>query len=157
MLLEMLGQQTEESEEDFFDALWETMLADAVLLDGGEVSEEEVIEHAQAIVRKRKTHLLIVNHHLHQFAQAAKIVGFQRHYGRGEFYHREIGRADGIAHHGQAEREVLVAQQADATVVAGGREDGYLEAGRICIEVALVQRKFAIIINMVSQPRVTIV
>ena len=26
-----------------------------------------------------------MNHHLHQFAQAAKIIGFQRKHGRGEF------------------------------------------------------------------------
>ena len=146
MLFEMLVQQAEESEEDFFDALGEAVLADAVLLDGGEVGEEEVIEHAQAVVGQREPHLLIVNHHLHQFAQTAKIVGFQRQHGRGEFYHREVGRADGIAHRGQAEREVLVAQQADAAVVAGRRKDDYLEAWRIGIEVALVQRQFAIII-----------
>ena len=93
----MLGQQAEETEEDFFDALGEAVLADAVLLDGGEVGEKEVVEHAQAVVGKRKTHLLIVNHHLHQFAQTAKIVGFQREYGRGKFHHREVGCADGIA------------------------------------------------------------
>ena len=39
----MLGQQTEETEEDFFDALGETVLADAVLLNGGEIGKEEVI------------------------------------------------------------------------------------------------------------------
>ena len=142
----MLGQQPEESEKDFFDALGKTVLADAVLLDGGEVGEEEVIEHPQTVVGQGKPHLLIVNHHLHQFAQTAKVISLQREYGRGEFYHREVGCADGVAHRGQAEREVLVAQQADAAVVAGGREDGYLEAGRIGIEVALVQRQFAIII-----------
>ena len=146
VLNEMLGQQTEEAEEDFLDALGESVFADAVLLDGGEVGEEEVVEHAQAVVGQREPHLLIVNHHLHQFAQAAKIIGFQRQYGRGEFHHREIGRADGVAHRGQTEREVLVAQQTDAAVVAGGREYGNLKAGRIGIEVALVQRQFAVII-----------
>ena len=133
VLFKMLRQQAEEAEEDFLDALGEAVLTDAVLLDGGEVGEEEVVEHAQAIVGKRKTHLLVVNHHLHQFAQAAKIVGFQRQHGRGKFYHRKVCRADGVAYCGQTEREVLVAQQADAAVVAGGREDGYLEAGRIGI------------------------
>ena len=103
-------------------------------------------EYKKAAVGQWKSHLLIVNHHLHQFAQTAKVISLQREYGRGEFYHREVGCADGVAHRGQAEREVLVAQQADAAVVAGGREDGYLEAGRIGIEVALVQRQFAIII-----------
>ena len=146
VLFEVLWQQAEEAKEDFFDALGETVLTDAVLLDGGEVGEEEVIEHAQAVVSQRESHLLIVNHHLHQFAQATKIVGFQREHGRGELYYRKVGRADGVAHGGQREREVLVGQQADAAVVAGGREDGYLEAGRIGIEVALVQRQFAIII-----------
>jgi hypothetical protein len=43
VLFEMLGQQAEESEEDFLDALGETVLADAVLLDAGEVGKEEVI------------------------------------------------------------------------------------------------------------------
>ncbi|MBQ7472046.1 MAG: hypothetical protein IJS97_06430 [Prevotella sp.] len=42
MLFEMLGQQAEETEEDFFDALRKAVLADAMLLDGGEVGEEEV-------------------------------------------------------------------------------------------------------------------
>ena len=78
MLSKVLWQQAEETEENFFDALGETVLADAVLLDGGEVGEEEIVEHAQAVVGQWKSHLLIVNHHLHQFAQAAKIVGFQR-------------------------------------------------------------------------------
>ena len=71
VLSEMLGQQAEESEEDFLDALGEAVFADAVLLDGGEVGEEEVIEHAQAVVGQREPHLLIVNHHLHQFAHSA--------------------------------------------------------------------------------------
>ena len=85
VLDKVLGQQTKETEKDFFDALGEAVFADAVLLYAGEVGKEEVIEHAQAVVGKRKTHLLIVNHHLHQFAQAAKIIGFQRKHGRGEF------------------------------------------------------------------------
>ena len=146
MLGEMFRQQAEESEEDFLDALGEAVLADAVLLDGGEVGEEEAIEHAQAVVGKRKTHLLVVNHHLHQFAQAAKIVGFKRKHGRSEFYHRKVGRADGVAYGGQREREVLVAKQADAAVVAGTGEDSDLESRRIGIEVALTKRQFAIII-----------
>ena len=33
-------------------------------------------EYKKAAVGQWKSHLLIVNHHLHQFAQAAKIVGF---------------------------------------------------------------------------------
>ena len=123
----MLGQQTEETKENFLDALGETVLSDAVLLDGGEVGEEKVEEHAQAVVGKRESHLLIVNHHLHQFAQAAKVISLQRQHGRGKFYHREVGRADGVAHCGQTEREMLVAQQADAAVVAGGREDSDLQ------------------------------
>ncbi len=83
VLFEVLGQQTEEAKEDFLDALGEAVLADAVLLYGGKVGEEEVIEHPQAVVGQWKSHLLIVNHHLHQFAQAVKIVGFQREHGRG--------------------------------------------------------------------------
>ena len=77
VLSKVPGQQTEETEEDFLDAPGETVLADAVLLHGGEVGEEEVVEHAQAVVCQREPHLLIVNHHLHQFAQAAKIIGVQ--------------------------------------------------------------------------------
>ena len=65
VLDEMLGQQTEEAEEDFLDALGEAVLADTVLLDVGKVSEEEVLEHPQAVVGQRESHLLIVNHHLH--------------------------------------------------------------------------------------------
>ena len=146
VLFEMLGQQAEESEKDFFDTLWEAVLADALLLDGREVGEEEVVEHAQAVVGQWETHLLIVNHHLHQFAQALKIIGFQWEHGRGEFHHCEVGRTDGIAHRWQAERNMLVGQQTDAAVITGRSEDGYLEAGRIGIEVALTKRQFAIII-----------
>ena len=76
----------------------------------------------------------------------SEILSLQRQHGRGEFHHREVGRADGVAHGGQREREVFVGQQADAAVVVGGREDGYLEARRISIEVALTKRQFAIII-----------
>ena len=54
MLCEVLRQQAEESEEDFLDALGETVFADAVLLDAGEVCEEEIVEHAQAVVGQRK-------------------------------------------------------------------------------------------------------
>ena len=146
MLNKVAGQQVKESEEDFLDTLGKAVLSDTVLLDGGEVGEEKVIEHAQAVVGQRESHLLIVNHHLHQFAQTAKIVVFQRQYRRCEFDYREVGRTDGIAHRGQAECEVFVGQQADAAVVARRREDGYLEAGRIGIEVALTKRQFAIII-----------
>ena len=41
VLFEMLGQQAEETKEDFFDALGEAVLADAVLLDGREVGDFE--------------------------------------------------------------------------------------------------------------------
>ena len=147
MLGKVLGQQAEEAEEDFFDALLESVLADAVLLDGRKVGEEEIVEYAQAVVGQGESHLLIVYHHLHQFAQAEKIVGIQREYGRGEFYHREVCRADGIAHGGQTECEVLVAQQTDAAVVAGGREDRNFKPRRIGIEIALVQRQLLVIIQ----------
>jgi len=112
----------------------------------GEEHQSPCQGHAQAVVGQRESHLLIVNHHLHQFAQAAKVIILQREHGRGEFHHREVGRADGVAYRGQRECEVLVGQQTDAAVVTGRREDGYLEAGRIGIEVALTKRQFAIII-----------
>ena len=54
VLGEVLRQQAEESEGDFLDALGETVFADAVLLDGGEVCEEEIVKHAQAVVGQRK-------------------------------------------------------------------------------------------------------
>ena len=146
MFHEMLGQQTEESEEDFFDALGESVLADAVLLDGGEVGEEEIVEHPQALGSVRQSRLLILNHHVHQFLQALLVSFLQGEHGRGEFYHGEVGCADGVANRGQTEREMLVAQHTDAAVVAGGRENGDLEARRIGVEVALVQRQFAVII-----------
>ena len=55
---EMLGQQAEEPEEDFLDALGKTVFTDAVLLYGGEVGEEEVVEHSQASTARRLTRLL---------------------------------------------------------------------------------------------------
>ena len=146
VLGEVLGQQAEEAEENLFDALGEAVLADAVLLDGGEVGEEEVVEHLHTLIGVGKSCLLIVNHHLHQFLQTALVVRFQGQHGGCELHHGEVGRADGVAHHRQTERKVLIAQQADAAVVAGGREYGNLETRRIGIEVTHVQRQFAIII-----------
>lgn len=50
MLNEVLGQQTEETEEYLLYALGEAVFTDTVLLNGREVEQEETVEHLETFV-----------------------------------------------------------------------------------------------------------
>ena len=101
MLGEVDGHETKEIEEQFFDALGESAVADSALLDGVQFKQKKTICGAKALTTERMvSRKKLAADDAHQFHEMV-IIFFRKGQARlAQFYHREVGCSDGIAYRG---------------------------------------------------------
>ena len=147
MLDEMLMSQLNEIGEQLFDAFRIASLADAALLNVHEVEQEKRVEGVEDIALELMRFLLIVQDLSHD---ADEVVCIGRRESQFVFVENHDGEIGGMSHQsddGRGEGEVLICQQANASIVVGTTDDGAGSSWHIALEVACREIHFATIVD----------
>ena len=148
VLGEMVGQQTDEADEDFLDALGRLTVYDGTILGVFQVKQEDGIEHAQHLVFVDMVGMKIADDFTHFQKQMLCCVGRQRLFRLMQLHDGQVGQMYEVVDGRSLNGDMLVGHQAVAVEIVGSGGDGNRESRRIGVEVVGVKRQFpAIVMN----------
>ena len=152
VLGEMVGQQTDEADEDLLDALGNLAVDDSVLLRVLQVEQEDSIEQAQHFGFIDVVGLQVTDDFAHLRGQVAGGVGRQRLFRLVQLHDGQVGDMHEVVERGCIYGSVLVGHQTEAAEVVGGGDDGNGKARRVGVEVVGMKCQLATVVANCHPP-----
>ena len=146
VLHKVAGQQTDEADEDFLDALGRLAVHDGVLLGVLQVEQEDGVEHAQHLALVDVVGVQVADNLAHLLEQVPGGVRGQRLLRLVQLHDGHVGQMHEVVDGRRFDSNVFIGHQAVAVDVARGGDDVDGEAWRIDVQVVGVERQFAAVV-----------
>lgn len=135
VLGKVLGQETDEANENFLYALGRLPASDGLLLGVLHVEQEDGVKHTQHLTFIDVVGVQVDDDFTHPLGQMPRSRVRQCQFRLVQLHDRLVGDVHQVAHGGHLDGGMLVGHQAEAMIILRSRDDVDREAGRIEIEV----------------------